>query len=110
MVHGSVDWRSGEGCGVQCSTVRYYEDARPAGRCQPDAGRSPCLPAQGRRAFGADPAVPRFRDVDQAGEDFGPDRRDRPASCDNALDVVTHHRDALRVRIVQRRRLTAPCL
>jgi len=27
--------------------------------------------------------------------------RDGPTSCDNALDVVAHHRDALRVRIAE---------
>ena len=27
--------------------------------------------------------------------------RDSPASCNNALDVVAHHRDALRVRIAE---------
>ena len=31
--------------------------------------------------------------------------RDSPASCDNALDVVALHRDALRVRIAELRAL-----
>lgn len=82
------------------ATIRYYEEVGLLACANRTAG--------GHRTY-------QQKDVEQLRlirrcRDFGMsikqvnaliEMRNSPASCDNALDVVAHHRDALRVRIAE---------
>lgn len=100
MVREMLIGAAAKAAGCNIPTIRYYEEVGLLA----DANRT----QGGHRAY-------RQKDVERLVlirrcRNFGMsinqvkaliEIRDSPATCDHALDVVAHHRDALRVRITE---------
>lgn len=86
------------GCSIP--TIRYYETVRLLSEANRTAG--------GHRAYKRQDIerlilIRRCRDFGMSIKQVKAliEIRDRPASCENALDIVSHHRDQLRERIAE---------
>ena len=100
MVHEVLIGAAAKAAGCSVPSVRYYEDVGLlAGANRTQGGHRAYQPKDVARLV----LIRRCRDFVMSIKQVKTlvEIRDRPASCDNALDVVTHHRDALRVRIAE---------
>lgn len=92
--------RAAKASGCNIPTIRYYEEVGLlAGANQTQGGHRAYQQKDVERLV----LIRRCRDFGMSLKQVKAliEIRDSPASCDDALDVVAHHRDALRVRIAE---------